>query len=157
MLHLRPAEPHDADAIADIHIAARREAMPWLPELHTDEETLDWVTNVVLPNQDVWVAEADGQVVGYVSFEGADLNDLYVRPGMQGAGVGSALLAKARELSAGGLSLWTFQRNENARRFYENRAFTAVEFTDGSGNEEGEPDVRYKWTESHSKPPGDMG
>lgn len=150
MLHLRLARSDDADAIADIHIAARREAMPWLPELHTDEETLDWVTNVVLPNQDVWVAEADGQVVGYVSFEGADLNDLYVRPGMQGVGVGSALLAKARDLSPGELSLWTFQRNEKARRFYENRAFAAVEFNDGSGNEEGEPDVRYRWTGSQS-------
>ena len=156
MMNLRKANPQDADAIADIHMSARREAMPWLPELHTDEETLDWVTNVVLSNQVVWVADADGQVVGYAAIEGADLNDLYVRPGMQGAGVGSALLAKARELSPGELSLWTFQRNESARRFYENRGFTSVELTDGSGNEEGEPDVRYRWTGSQSKPPGDM-
>lgn len=150
MFHLRSAEPRDAGSIADIHMLARREAMPWLPESYTDEETLDWVTNVVLPNQNVWVAEADGQVVGYASIEGASLNDLYVRPGMQGAGVGSALLAEAKELSPGELSLWTFQRNESARRFYEHRAFTAVEFTDGSGNEEGEPDVRYRWNGSQS-------
>lgn len=149
-MNLRKANVQDAWAIADIHTSARREAMPWLPALNTGEETLDWVTNVVLPNQDVWVAEADGQVVGYVSFEGVELNDLYVRPDVQGAGVGSALLARAKDLSPGELSLWTFQRNEKARRFYENRAFAAVEFTDGSGNEEGEPDVRYRWTDSQS-------
>ncbi|WP_298279395.1 hypothetical protein [uncultured Bradyrhizobium sp.] len=42
--------------------------------------------------------------------------------------------------------LWTFQRNARARRFYEARGFVAVEQTDGSRNEEQEPDVRYLWT-----------
>jgi hypothetical protein len=41
--------------------------------------------------------------------------------------------------------LWTFQANAPARRFYERHGFGAVEFGDGSGNEEGEPDVRYVW------------
>lgn len=146
MIHLRPANRDDADAIAEIHISSRREALPYLPNLHSDEETHHWAANVVLPNQDVWVAESDGEIVGYAAIEGAELNDLYVRPGRQGQGVGSALLARARELSPGMLSLWTFQRNKRARRFYERHGFEAVEFGDGSGNEEGEPDVRYRWT-----------
>jgi len=119
--------------------------MPWLPVVHSDDETREWVATIVLPNQDVWVAESDGRLAGYVTLDGAELNDLYVRPGMQGKGAGSALLAKAMELSPGELSLWTFQRNDLARRFYEHRGFTAVEFTDGSGNDEREPDVRYRW------------
>lgn len=145
VIRLRPAVRTDADVIAEVHIAARREAMPYLPVLHTDEETRDWVANFVLAQQVVWVGESEGRVVGYVSLDGPMLNDLYVLPGMQGQGAGSALLAKARELSPGELSLWTFQRNEQARRFYEQRGFRAVELTDGSGNEEGEPDVRYRW------------
>ena len=52
------------------------------------------------------------------------------------------LLAEAAPL--GVLRLWTFQRNAGARRFYERNRFIAVEFGDGSGNEEGEPDVRYE-------------
>ena len=44
-----------------------------------------------------------------------------------------------------GFSLWTFQKNEGARRFYERHGFDAVELTDGSGNMEREPDVRYAW------------
>ena len=36
------------------------------------------------------------------------------------------------------------QRNAGARRFYERNSFVAVEFTDGNGNEEREPDVRYE-------------
>jgi hypothetical protein len=41
--------------------------------------------------------------------------------------------------------LWTFQRNAPARRFYEKEGFVAVRETDGSGNEEREPDVLYLW------------
>lgn len=145
VIELRRASQADAGAIADIHTAARREAMPWLAVVHTDEETRDWVANVVLPDQEVWVAEIDGEVVGYASIDGAELNDLYVRPGFQGRGIGTALMAKVRELSPGELSLWTFQRNTAARRFYERHGFAPLELTDGSGNEEREPDVRYRW------------
>lgn len=145
MTSLRPAQPNDADAIADIHTAARCEAMPWLPVLHTDAETREWVASIVLPNQDVWVAEADGEVVGYVSLEGDELNDLYVRPGWQGQGIGGTMLAKAKSISPGELALWAFQRNTGARRFYERHGFALVELTDGTGNEEREPDARYRW------------
>jgi hypothetical protein len=44
--------------------------------------------------------------------------------------------------------LWTFQKNVAARRFYEDRGFQAVEETDGSRNEEREPDVHYVWRRS---------
>ena len=152
--HLRRARPEDADAIVHIHTAARREAMLYLPELHTDEETRDWIARVVLPTQQVWVAEREGRVIGVAALDVSTLEQLYVLPGEQGHGVGSALLEKARELSPDGLTLWTFQRNAAARAFYERRGFTAVEFTDGSGNEEQEPDVRYEWAGREHQPPG---
>jgi hypothetical protein len=44
-----------------------------------------------------------------------------------------------------GLQLWTFQINRRAQQFYERHGFAAVEWTDGSANEEREPDVRYMW------------
>jgi hypothetical protein len=43
------------------------------------------------------------------------------------------------------LRLWTFQRNRDARRFYERQGFTLVKETDGSANEEKEPDAMYLW------------
>jgi ribosomal protein S18 acetylase RimI-like enzyme len=143
---LRQATPADADAIAEIHIAARRDAMPWLPVLHSDAETRAWVASIVLPNHEIWVAEVDGEVVGYVARDGAELNDLYIRPCFQSRGVGTALLRAAMDRSPGELLLWTFQRNAAARRFYERHGFATIELTDGAGNEEREPDVRYRWT-----------
>ena len=44
------------------------------------------------------------------------------------------------------LQLWAFQRNTAARAFYEAHGFTVQRLTDGSGNEEGEPDVLYAWS-----------
>lgn len=120
--------------------------MPWLPVLHSDAETRAWVASIVLPNHEIWVAEVDGEVVGYVARDGAELNDLYVRPGYQGRGVGTALLRAAMDRSPGELLLWTFQRNAAARRFYERHGFAAIELTAGADNEEREPDVRYRWT-----------
>jgi GNAT superfamily N-acetyltransferase len=143
---IRPAEPHDANAIAHVHTTSMQEALPYLPELHTGEETRTWVANVVLPNQVVWVAEDDGQIVGVAALHEGMLEQLYILPGYQGQGIGSSLLTKMMELSPAGLGLWAFQRNMRARAFYERRGFVAVEFGDGSGNEEGEPDVRYEWT-----------
>ncbi len=51
-------------------------------------------------------------------------------------------MAKAASTS---LQLWTFQKNTSARRFYEARGFVVIEETDGSTNEEREPDVLYRW------------
>lgn len=131
--------------IASIHTAARRTAMPYLPELHSDRETEDWVRNIVLPQQDVWLAMMHDGIAGYIAIDGTCIEALYVRPGHQGYGVGSTLLQHAQERSAGELELWTFQRNVAARQFYEGRGFIAVESTDGLSNEEREPDVRYEW------------
>ena len=143
---LRLARPSDAAAIALVYRSAMREAMPYLPDMHTPEEDLAWVSQTVLPQQEVWVAEMDGQVVGVASLDGATLTQLYILPGKQGLGIGCALLARAKERRPEGLELWAFQRNTRARAFYERRGFVAIEFGDGSGNEEGEPDVLYRWT-----------
>ena len=143
---IRPAEVRDADAIAAVHRTSMREALPYLPDLHTADEDLAWVANVVLPHQEVWVAEAGGRVVGVAALDGDMLAQLYILPGEQGRGIGSALLAKAMARRPAGMRLYAFQRNTRARAFYERRGFVAVEFGDGSGNEEGEPDVLYQWT-----------
>jgi len=145
---IRPARADDAIAIATAHIDAWRDAMPWLPMLHTFEETVSFFLDIVIPNQAVFVAELEEGVVGFIAIQGEWVEHLYIAPAHQGIGIGDTLLQKAKELCPDGLMLWTFEGNHRARSFYEQRGFVAVEFTDGSRNEERTPDVRYQWKPS---------
>ncbi len=148
---LRPATHEDATAIATLFLASRRDALPYLPEVHPDAETYAWMEQVVLTQGAVWVAEGEGRIVGFMAVVRNHLDHLYILPGYQRRGIGDRLLVKAQELSPDRLDLWAFQRNSPARAFYEARGFVAVEFGDGAGNEEGTPDVRYEWVPSRDR------
>lgn len=139
---LRPATPEDAAVIARVHRLAMRTSLPFLPELHTAEEDLWFVRERLSADNTIWVAEVAGEVVGYVAFHDGWIVHLFVHPDHQGRGLGPLLLDKALE-DGTERQLWTFQQNARARAFYEKRGFAPVEFTQGEGNEEKTPDVRY--------------
>ena len=89
-------------------------------------------------------------MTGFIAFREGWIEQLYVLPGVQGRGVGTSLLKVAQD-GFDHLQLWTFQRNANARRFYQARGFALVRETDGSRNEEKEPDVLYLWRRDGAK------
>lgn len=150
-IRLRRAAVEDAPAVTRVFLASRAAAMPYLPRVHSDEDTLAWITHVVLPDSTVWVAESGGdgtgavELLGFASLDGAELDHLYLRPDALRRGIGTRLLEQVKEASPEQLTLYTFQRNTGARAFYERHGFTAVAFDDGSRNEEKEPDVLYRW------------
>jgi GNAT superfamily N-acetyltransferase len=86
-------------------------------------------------------------IIGIIAFREDWIDQLYVLPKAQGRGVGTELLQVAQS-SFDRLHLWTFQRDVQARRFYEARGFALVQETNGAGNEEKEPDALYLWTRS---------
>jgi GNAT superfamily N-acetyltransferase len=141
---LDAARPDDADDITAVFLAARRAAMPWLPELHSDEETRVYFGRVVAECE-VLVVRRTGRVLGFLALRGDDVDHLYVDPAAQRRGVGSELLAGAQARRPGGLELWAFQRNAPALAFYARHGFTEIRRTDGRDNEEREPDVRLGW------------
>jgi GNAT superfamily N-acetyltransferase len=139
------ARPEDAAAIAALFTASRRTAMPWLPELHDADEDRWFITHRVLAECEVLVAREDGEPVGFLALHGGDVDHLYVHPSAQRRGVGTALLEAAKARRPGGLELWAFQRNTPALAFYARHGFVERRRTDGSANEEREPDVRLGW------------
>lgn len=152
---LRPATAADLAEVAEVFLASRRDALPYLPVLHTDDETRRWMAGVVFAAGGMWVAVVDRRIVGFAALnESRDhLDHLYLLPGWYGRGIGSALLAKAKELSVGRLRLFTFQHNLRARAFYEARGFAVVDFNEGGRNEEREPDVLYEWVRGSADAP----
>ena len=137
----------DADATATMYLASRRATLPGLRDPHTEAETRAWMRDTVFARHSVRLAEADGIIVGFAARDGAMLSQLYVKPGWTGRRIGATLLAAVLAEAASitsVLRVYTFARNAGARRFYERHGFVAVAFGDGTGNEEGEPDVRYE-------------
>jgi chorismate mutase len=103
-----------------------------------------WLTER-LDLDDVWAAEVDGDVAAYARFTPTWLDDLYVVPGRAGQGLGSALLDLVKAQRPGGFCLWVFEMNVPARGFYAHHGLVELERTDGSGNEEKQPDIRMAW------------
>jgi GNAT superfamily N-acetyltransferase len=142
---LRQLALTDMGAAAQVHRAAFDQAMPWLVGLHTLDEDRWFYREHVFATCRVW-GRFDGDLLsGIIAFRDGWVEQLYVLPAVQGRGTGTELLEVAKQASER-LELWTFQRNALARRFYEARGFTLIEQTNGTRNEEKEPDARYLWT-----------
>ena len=130
--------------------ASKRNALG-IDDIHDFDAQLQFLREHLAQKSRVYLAvDSAGEVLGLMALDGDCLQQLYIDIDHQRRGIGSALLAKARLLSPGGLWLYTFERNQKARQFYEKHGFVIA--GTGSDNEEGLPDVRYEWRPGN--PPG---
>jgi putative acetyltransferase len=141
---LRQLNLADMDEAAMVHRRSFDHALPTLAGLHTPEQDRWFFRERVFTTCQLWGYFDHNELVGIIAFREGWIDQLYVLPSSQGQGVGTALLRVARGLHYS-LSLWTFQRNAAARRFYERHGFVLIKETDGLRNEEKEPDAMYSW------------
>jgi len=146
-VEVRPLESPDCAEAAAVWWRSRTADSTQLPApVHTQDEVRRWFADVLLPDGQTWLAEADeGGIVGVLTLDGDDLDQLYVVPERSGEGIGSMLVDLAKSLRPDGLALWTFQSNTRAQRFYAGHGFFEVRRTDGAANEEHAPDIRMVW------------
>ena len=141
-MRLVAATPKDARALARI-LSDWIDETPWMPDLHTPEEDERFLHHLITRN-DVTVLQNWRGAQGFMAQDGQKIHALYLRPQARGRGHGARLLDRAKSQSAR-IELWTFQANTGARAFYAREGFREVEFTDGAGNDEKQPDVRLVW------------
>jgi GNAT superfamily N-acetyltransferase len=149
-LTLRPAGVDDAEALSTLFLEAREVAYPSMPRLvHPPDDVRRWFRSrfdaADVAGVEVWMAERDDVPVALLLLEDAWLHSLYVAPGLTGQGIGAVLLDLAKSLRPDGLGLWVFESNVDAQRFYRRHGFRVVRRTDGSENEEREPDIEMAW------------
>jgi chorismate mutase len=146
-LRLRPAEPDESDALAALYGRSRAAAVPAMPAaLHTADEDRGWFAARLRDGEhQAWVAEDDGGLLGYALVTDTWLDHLFVDPSRHSAGIGTALLDVVKGLRPAGFCLWVFESNTRAREFYSRHGLVELERTDGSGNEEKQPDVKMAW------------
>ena len=119
------------------------EAAVGVSEPHTVDEQRAYLLNIVVPSNRVVVAMVNGRVIGFVAASDERIDQLYVHRDRQGEGVGSRMLQWAKDNSCGRLHLFTFERNERARRFYEARGFNIV--ARGFEKHWQLADIKYGW------------
>lgn len=140
---IRKAGEADANAIADVFLAARA-TMTYLPRVHTDEETRAFLSQIV-GKHETFVAEREGRVVGFALLRDDWLDHLYVHPQRFNTHTGTKLFAEVKRARPQGFQFWVFQQNTGARRFYERNGCALARMTDGHANEEKSPDALYVW------------
>jgi GNAT superfamily N-acetyltransferase len=141
---LRQLRIDDMDSAAVVFRTSYDEPLPTLAGLHTPDEDRWFFRERLSATCQLWGYFDGKDLLGFIAFRAGWIDQLYILPSTQGRGIGTALLQVAQSRSAH-LRLWTFLRNSNARRFYERHRFNLVEETDGTRNEEKEPDAMYSW------------
>ena len=139
---LRIARASDAAEIADIHVSSWRVTYRgMLPDRyldHMDRRRLAerWRRRASSPGRErIVVATRDGRVTGFTSFGPAaaepefagEVTMLYVRPELEGLGIGGALLEGALGDLAGSprywALIWVLEANDRAIAFYRAHGF----------------------------------
>ena len=143
MIKTRKAKNEDCELLTKIFISARKN-MTYLPTLYTEEETLWWISNIVLKENDIYIAEFNDEPAGFLAKKKDMIEHLYIHPEFQNRNIGKFLLDICKEMNSS-LELWVFQKNTRAIAFYERNGFKLMELTNGSQNEEKVPDARYAW------------
>ena len=160
-VQVRPAIPQDARAMASVFIEAWRGAYRGIVddvviEAWQPEEVTKWLGELVASQSaQTLVAEFEpGQIAGFTRF-GTDADEpesghifaLYVAPSAGGHGVGRKLLEEALlsidPLSARSVTLWVFEKNQRARKFYAAAGF----MPDGASRVEeafGAPEIKMR-------------
>lgn len=115
----------------------------WIPNLHSPAQDHGFMTRL-FDRADMSVDRIDGQVAGFVALDDDRVTLLIVHESARRQGVATRLIEHAMQRHDR-LDLWCFVANDPARRLYECHGFQEVERTDGSGNDENLPDIRYEW------------
>jgi putative acetyltransferase len=121
---IRPCEEGDFEELIRIWYDASVLAHAFVPAKFWAEQK-EAMRNTYFPAVENWVFEGEGEVQGFISLIGGRVCALFVKPGMQGKGIGTALIKHAKALK-GNLSLKVYRENKNALHFYEKCGFLPI-------------------------------
>ncbi|MEX0287199.1 MAG: GNAT family N-acetyltransferase [Paracoccaceae bacterium] len=139
MPDIRAGRPGDALTCATI-LNRWIDATDWMPRVHSADDVERHYRDFVFREREVYVIGNPARA--YISLSDEDeVTSLY--SAVPGQGHGKALIDHAKTLRPR-LSLWTFESNTGAQRFYLREGFAEVERSAGD-NEEKLPDIRYEW------------
>jgi ribosomal protein S18 acetylase RimI-like enzyme len=141
---IRRAATKDSHGIALVHVSSWQHAyrgivpQAYLDQLSVADREKRWVDTFDRGDSETLVADADGHVVGFISYgksrqepaerEDGEVYAIYVSSSHWSTGVGRSLweaaLARLRALGFVRAIVWVLAANERAIHFYERAGFT---------------------------------
>lgn len=112
-------------------------------DIHSFENHVNFLNHILAKNFQIDLALMDLKVVGMIAYNHTEISQLYIHIDYQGIGLGQTLLDLAKRNSMGRLTLYTFEVNKVAQRFYEKHGFKMI--GKGHENEENLADILYEW------------
>jgi len=143
---LRPYDAKDEDAAIALWLRSWQAAYPELDFA----ARLDWWRerwrNDLTKSADIVVAETGGEMIGFVTVDpqACYLDQIVVAPEHWASGIGSALIAVAKQLSPSALELHVNTDNARAIRLYQKLGFAIT--GEGVNPISGKPVHRMRWT-----------
>ncbi len=121
---LRQFRDTDTEGLVEIWYNASIIAHSFIPkemwESHKDD-----LRSKYLPQAETWVAEENGNLMGFISLLGNYIGGLFVAPAKQGLGIGTHLIGQGKEVKKQ-LYVGVYSKNNSARRFYKKNGFLYV-------------------------------
>ncbi|RUR30627.1 N-acetyltransferase [Vreelandella nanhaiensis] len=118
---IRKYRETDIDQVLDIWLSASIKAHAFIGSAFW-QSTVSEMRDTYIPASETFVCEYEGQIAGFYSLYGNTLAAVFVSPGLQGKGVGSAMLddAKTRREC---LQLTVYKENAPSINFYKKHGF----------------------------------
>lgn len=121
---IREYRDTDIDAVLNIWLAASIRAHHFVePEFW--QSKLGDMRNIYIPASETVVYEQEGSLAGFYCLYEDTLAAIFVSPDIQGCGIGSALMADAKQRRPQ-LNLTVYKENSPSVRFYEKQGFVTV-------------------------------
>lgn len=112
-------------------------------EIHSFEDHVFFLNDILKKDNKIYIGIDNNKVVGITAFNENEINQLYIHIDYQGKGLGRKFLELAKANSKGRLTLFTFEVNHKAQRFYEKNGFKIIGRS--YENEENLEDIKYEW------------
>lgn len=124
-MEVRRFDQQDTDICVEIWYEASIIAHDFIPK-EVWESHKDDLRNNYLQISETWVAEEEGQVIGFISLMDHYIGGLFVAPAKQGIGVGTHLIQRAQK-EKGNLTVGVYRKNAPGISFYRKNGFIEID------------------------------
>ena len=121
---IRRYDQNDMQDVSNVWCEVAKTAYKCLNNNDIEEIRCD-LEQKYMPNAKAWVAEYDGDIIGFISLLDDTVGGLFVLPEYQNMGVGKSLIEHAKKRN-GKVSLEVLKESTKLLHFYERCGFSAT-------------------------------